>query len=136
MRNTVDTKPRHWMIMLIVVSLSLLWSLGVPMLASADNSNSICVLKIVAEANVVSILTNDPTNFGLAILVPEADNVNVPILCNSLGSLALGVANQADHDINVAVQIFTHQGGTAICSKGPVLLAVNGGTGMTFADCP
>jgi hypothetical protein len=135
MRKTVDTKPSHWTVVIAVVSLSLLCSLAAPRFAGADCPGCICTLKIVAEDKVVSILTNNPQDFSLAILVPPADNINVPILCDSLGTLALGVANQSDQNINMAAQIFTNEGGSAICVKGPFLLAVNGAVGMTFADC-
>ncbi len=135
MRKTVDTKPRRWMVVIAFMSLSLLWSLAMPRFARADCPGCICTLQIVAEDNVFFNLTATPENFSLAVLVPPADNINVPILCDSLGTLALGVANQATQSINVAVQIFTNQGGSAICVKGPFLLAVNGGIGMTFADC-
>jgi hypothetical protein len=135
MQRTVDKQHRFGKVAITVMSLGLLCILGVPTAARADDPGAICVLKLVAEDKVVSVLANNPQNFNLAILVPEADSISIPIRCDLLDTLALGVANQANNNINVAVQIFTSDGGL-ICSKGPFLLAVNGGRGVTFADCP
>jgi hypothetical protein len=134
MRNKQDMSQRGWMVVIAVVSLSLLWSLAVPSTAEAQAPGAVCVLKLVADNEVLGILVDSPQNFSTAIPLPLDTNVNVPIPCDRLGSLALAVSNQISINVNVAAQVFTHDG-TVICSKGPVLVAVNGGTGMTFADC-
>ena len=122
------------MIVITVVSLSLLWSLAVPSFARADCPGCICTLKITTDGNVVSTLANKPVGFTTVVLVPPSEDVNVPILCDSLESLALGVANQTDQAVTVNLEIFSNEG-QSICTKQSFSLPVNGGRGVTFADC-
>jgi hypothetical protein len=102
--------------------------------AKADDPGNICVVQIVAEGEVLSILADQPTNFNIAVLVPPSKSTNVPVTCDLMSTLSLAVANQKNNNINVAVQVFTNDG-VLICSKGPYLLSVNGARGITFADC-
>ena len=134
MRNKEDLSQHGWMVVIAVVSLSLLWSLAVPSTAKAQAPGAVCVLKLVADNEVLGVLVDTPQNFNIAIPLPLDTNVNVPIPCDRLASLALAVSNQISSNVNVAAQVFTHNG-RLICSKGPILVPVNGGTGMTFADC-
>jgi hypothetical protein len=135
MRIKEETRQGRWIVVMAVVCLSLLWSLSVPMPAKAADPGNICVVKIVAEGEVLSILADQPQNFNIAVLVPPGKSTNVPVTCDLLDTLSLGVSNQKNNNINVAVQVFTNDG-VLICSKGPFLLPVNGGRGITFADCP
>lgn len=134
MQNEKDMRQWGWMVVTAVVSLSLLWSLAVPSMAKAQAPGAICVLQLVADNEVLGIIVAPPENFNVAIPLPLDTNINVPIPCDQLGSLALAVSNQNSNNVNVAAQVFNHKG-KLICSKGPFLLSVNGGTGMTFADC-
>ena len=134
MRKIVDIKHRLWMIVITAVSSSLLWSLAVPTVARADCPGCICTLKITADGNVVSTLANKPVGFTTVVLVPPSEDVSLPILCDSLGSLALAVANQADQAVAVNLEIFSNEG-QPICTKQPFSLPVNGGRGVTFSDC-
>jgi len=103
-------------------------------MAKAQQPGEICVVQIVAEGEVLSILADQPENFNIAVLVPSGKSTNVPVPCDLMSTLSLAVSNQKNNNINVAVQVFTNDG-VLICSKGPFLLPVNGGRGITFADC-
>jgi hypothetical protein len=129
-----DTMQAKWLVVLTMGSLILLWSLSVPSVARAQQPNNICVLQIVAEGEVLSIVTDQPQNFNIAVLVPPGKSTNVPVTCDLLSTLSLAVSNQKNKNINVVAQVFTNDG-VLICSKGPYLLSVNGGRGITFADC-
>ena len=134
MRDKGDMRQRVWMVVVAVVSLSLLWSLAVPSMAKAQGAGTVCVLQLIADGEVLGIVVDTPENFNIAIPIPLDKNINVPIPCDRLGSLAVAVSNQKNKNVNVVAQVFTHVG-ELICSKGPFLMPVNGGTGMTFADC-
>jgi hypothetical protein len=135
MRKTVEMNHRCWMIVITVVSLSLVWSLAGPMLATADSDNALCALKITANGNVLGTLANKPLGFNLVILIPATEDINVPVLCSGLTTLALAVANQTDQSVTVNLGIFNHQGQLS-CTKGPFSLPGNGARGVTFTDCP
>jgi hypothetical protein len=134
MRNKGDMRQRGWMVVIAVVSLGLLWSLAVPSMAKAQGPGTVCVLQLIADGEVLGIVVDAPENFNVAVLIPQDKNVNVPIPCDRLDSLSLAVSNQKNSNTNVVAQVFTHDGGL-ICSKGPYLVSVNGGRGVTFADC-
>jgi hypothetical protein len=134
MRNKGGMMPCGWMVVIAVVSLSLLWSLTVPSKAKAQAPGAVCVLQLIADNEVLGILVDTPENFNIAVALPLNKKVNMPVPCDRLDSLALAVSNQKNNNVNVAAQVFTHNGGL-ICSKGPFLIPVNGGTGITFADC-
>ena len=134
MKKKVNTIPGRCMGVIAVVSLSLLWSHGVPSVARAQEAGNICVLQIAANGKVLSTLVDTPQNFSVAVLVPEAQKANVPVPCDLLNALGLAVANQEAHETTVNVQVFTNEG-VSICVKGGFTLPVNGGRGATFADC-
>jgi hypothetical protein len=135
MKKAANTTHRRWMIVLTLVSLSLLWSYAMPSMARADAPGAICTLKIAADGKVVGNVANRPRGFDIVALIAETEAVNVPVLCDSLKSLALSVANQENQQVTVNLEIFS-QDGVSICTKEPFSLAVNGGRGATFADCP
>jgi hypothetical protein len=122
------------MVVITVVGLGLLGLHAVSPMAEAQAPGAVCVLRLVADNEILGIVVDTPENFNIAVALPLDKNINVPIPCDRLGSLALAVSNQKNNNVNVVAQVFSHDG-ILICSKGPVLLAVNGGTGMTFADC-
>ena len=134
MRKKGNTMQYTCSVVISVVSLSLLWSHGVPSVARAQEAGNICVLQIVAEGEVLSIVADAPDNFNVAVLVPPDKSTNIPVTCDLLNTLSLAVSNQKNNNINVAVQAFTNDG-VLICAKGPFLLPVNGGRGITFTDC-
>jgi hypothetical protein len=131
MRKTVEMNHRCWMIVITVVSLSLVWSLAGLTLARADNADALCTLMITANGNVLGTLANKPLGFNLVVLIPATEDVNVPVLCSSLTTLALAIANQTDQSVTVNLGIFNHEGQSS-CTKGPFSLPVNGARGVTF----
>jgi hypothetical protein len=134
MRGAVGMMHRCWKVWITVVSLSLLWLFGMPAVTSAQQPGAICVLKIATDGRVFSILVDTPLNFNAALTLPLSKSVNVPILCESLGSLALAVANNEAHPTTLNTQVFTHDG-VSFCVKGSFKVPVNGARGVTFADC-
>jgi hypothetical protein len=125
---------RRLVLISVLCFLSTLCSLSITTISSADDPNALCVLNVVAEGNVFSIMVNQPQGFSIAVPLPIAKDVSAPILCSDVESAGLAVANQTNTNVNVAVQILAKDG-TLICSKGPVVVAVNGGRGFTFSDC-
>ena len=125
---------RRWVLVLTAFSLTMVWLLGGPSVASAQNPGALCTLNVVAEGKVFSVMVNQPQDFSVAVALPIGTDVSAPIPCENLATLAVAVANQTNTNVNVAVQIFSHDG-TSICSKGPFVVVVNGGRGFTFADC-
>ena len=125
---------RQLTLILLVFCLSVLWSISISSIARADDPNTICVVNVIAEGNVLSILVNQPQGFSIAIPLPIGKDVSAPLPCSSVESAGVGVANQTNANINAAVRILAHDG-TLICSRGPFVLAVNGGRGVTFSDC-
>jgi hypothetical protein len=135
MQRAPNMKHSRWIVAIMVLSLTVLWSFGGLWLASAQNNGAICVLKIASKSNkILSILVNEPQNFNIAIPLPISKVVNVPILCGGLGTLALGIANQDANSVKVTAQVFTNEG-ILICSKGPFIMNAHGSQGTTFTDC-
>ena len=128
------TLSSRWIRVIASVSLMTLCFMGTFSISSAQAPGAVCVLRLVAEGEVLSVLVDAPLNVNTAVLIPTDKDVNVPVLCDQLSTVALAVTNQNDTNVNFAVQVFTNRG-NSICTKGPFLLPVNGGTGVTFADC-
>jgi hypothetical protein len=120
--------------MIAGVVLSLLWSMSMASVSSAQAPGAVCVLKIDADGRIMGILVDQPNNFSIAVLVPDLRSVRAPVLCSGLNSLALAVANQEAHNTAFSVELFTHEG-ASFCFKDGFGLQVNGSTGVTFADC-
>jgi hypothetical protein len=135
MKKSENTRRHEWVVVIAAVSLALLGSLAVPSVGRAQAPGDVCVLKLIAEGEVLSILADVPQNFSIALALPMGKSVNVPVPCDQLSTMGLAVSNQKNTNVNFAVQVFTHEG-HSICTKGPFLLPVNGATGVTFADCP
>jgi hypothetical protein len=99
------------------------------------NQPQVCVVQVVANGAVVSEFANHPTNPTLAVLVPPATATNVPVSCQDLMSIGLGVANQEVSPVSLQITVFTHQG-TALCTRGPFTLSEHGARGVVFgSDC-
>ena len=128
------TLSSRWIRVIASVSLMTLCLMGTFSISGAQAPGAVCVLRLVAEGEVLGVLADAPQNVNTAVLIPTDKDVNVPVLCDQLSTVALAVTNQNDTNVNFAVQILTHEG-NPICTKGPFLLPVNGGTGVTFADC-
>jgi hypothetical protein len=134
MKGMVGMIRRCWRKGIVVVGLSLLWSFGMPAVTNAQAPSAICVLKINTNGKVLSILVDAPQNFNVALPLPLHTNLNVPILCESLSSLALAAANNEAYPVTFNTQVFTHEG-VLFCIKGEFEVPVDGGRGVTFADC-
>ena len=126
-------RPR-WVVMMSILGLSMLGTIDLPPVAAQTGPGTLCVLQIAADGTVMGVLADQAENFNIAVLVPADKKMNVPVTCSSLETLGLGVSNQKSSNVNVTVQVLTHDGGL-ICSKGPFQLAVNGGRGFIFSDC-
>jgi hypothetical protein len=125
---------RRWFVVIAVLGLSSLGAIGLPHVAAQTGPGTLCVVQIAADGSVLGVLVDQVENFNIAVLVPEDKRMNVPVACSSLETLGLGVTNQKNTNVNVTVQVLTNNG-ESICSKGPFLLAVNGGRGFSFYDC-
>jgi hypothetical protein len=128
------TLSSRWIRVIATVSLITLCLMGTFSISSAQVPGAVCVLRLIAEGEVLGVLVDAPQSFNVAVLIPSEKNVNVPVLCDQLSTMGLAVTNQKSTNVNFAVQVLTHQG-NPICTKGPYLLPVNGGTGVTLADC-
>ena len=135
MKKSRGLNCSRWMIVITVLSLSMLWSMSVPPVASAAGPGDVCVVGIEAGGDVLAIFTDVPVNFNIAVLVPPDKTTNVPVACDGLGTLGLGVANQANRNVLVSVLVFDHKG-VLFCVKDAVKIRENGARGFTFADCP
>ena len=134
MRKSGERLHRRRLIVITGVVLSLLWSMSMVSVSSAQAPGAVCVLKIDANGRIMGILVDQPNNFNIAVLVADFMSVRAPVLCSGLNSLALAVANQEAHNTAFRVELFTHDG-ESFCFKDGFGLQVNGGTGVTFADC-
>ena len=112
MRKSGERLHRRRLIVITGVVLSLLWSMSMVSVSSAQAPGAVCVLKIAANGRLVGILVDQP------------DSVNSAVL----------LANQEAHNTAFRVELFTHDG-ESFCFKDGFGLQVNGGTGVTFADC-
>jgi hypothetical protein len=135
MGKKADKRQRGWVLVLMLVSVSLLWSLSVPAVTHADTAGAICILQVLSTGRVLSVLVDQPQNINIAVLVGEDREFNVPVLCDSLKSLSLALANQENHSVDFSTQVFTNKG-KLTCFKDGFPIAVNGAIGITFADCP
>ncbi len=134
MRKRGERRHRQWLVVIAGVVLSLLWLLSVMSVSSAQAPGAVCVLKIDANGGLVGILVDQPESFNSAMLLPEFRSMRVPVLCSGLSTLALAVANQEAYNTDFSVELFTHEG-QSFCFKDGFGVQVNGGTGVTFADC-
>jgi hypothetical protein len=134
MRKSGERVHRRRLVVITGVVLSLLWSMSMVSVSSAQAPGAVCVLKIAAKGRLVGILVDQPDSIISAVLLPEFSSIRAPVLCSGLGSLALAVANQEAHKTAFSVELFTHDG-ESFCFKDGFGLQVNGGTGVTFADC-
>ena len=97
MERKPETKYSRWIITTIALSLMVLWSFGGPWVASADDPGAICVLRMASNTTpILSVLVDQPDNFNIAVSTPARKVINVPVRCDMLETLALGVANQGD----------------------------------------
>jgi hypothetical protein len=128
------SKQQSWLV-LACLGLCLLVTMSVPALATAQGAGSMCTIRIFGNGNLMAVFTLPPTNFAIAALVPPDTDVVVPVLCDDLGQLGLGVASQEKNKtVTFNVRVFDHNG-IIICNKGGFSIPPRGGTGVTFASC-
>jgi hypothetical protein len=110
--------------------------MSVASVATAQGAGSICTIRIFGNGNLVSVFTMPPTNFAVTAFVPTDTDVLVPVLCDDLSLVGLGVASQEkDKSVTFNVRVFDHKG-IIFCNKGGFSVPPRGGTGVTFAACP
>jgi hypothetical protein len=135
MKRKPETKCSRWIITTIVLTLTVLWSFGGLWLASADDPGAICVMRIASDTNpIFNVLVDQQHDFNFAVSTPARKVIKVPVRCDMLETLALGVANQGDSTTKLTVKLYTNAGGL-FCSKGPFDLAAHGSQGVIFSDC-
>jgi hypothetical protein len=126
---------RRWLA-LVICSLGLVGSVCIPAVTAAQTAGAVCTIRIFADGELLSVFTLPPTHFALAALVPADKDVVVPVLCDDLDSVGLGVASQEkSKEVTFDARVFDHDG-IPFCDKGPFTLSPRGGTGVTFASCP
>jgi hypothetical protein len=136
MRGETRMKRHRWWLVLFVLSLSLLGSLGLPSLTNAQTAGAVCSIRVFGNGELLAVFTTPPTNFAVTVLVPTDKDVLVPVLCDDLGVIGAGVANQEKNkEVTFRARVFDHNG-ILFCEKGPFTLPIRGGRGLTFADCP
>jgi hypothetical protein len=118
----------------MLVGLGINWGITIPSAAFATDAGAVCVVKIAADADILGIFANKPAAFDLTVVVPKDTDVKVPVLCETLKSLSLAIANQGTTAISFNSQVFTNQG-VSLCSKGPYKVPANGTRGVTYASC-
>ncbi len=97
MERKPETKYSRWIITIIALSLMVLWSFGGPWVASADDPGAICVMRLASNTTpILSVIVDQPNDFNIAISTPARKVIKVPVRCDMLETLALGVANQGD----------------------------------------
>ena|SRR5882724_3863243 len=135
MEKKRETKYSRWIITTMVLSLAVLWSFGGPWLARANDPGAICVMRIASDTNpIFNLLVDEQHDFNFAVSTPARKVIKVPVRCDMLDTLALGVANQGDSTTILTVKLYTNAGGL-FCSKGPFGLAAHGSQGVIFSDC-
>jgi hypothetical protein len=103
--------------------------------AATPSQPQVCIVQIMASGAVLSGFVNNPTDPTIAMLTPSETATNVPVSCQDLTSIGLGVANQEPSPVSLQITVFTHQG-TALCTRGPFTLPENGARGVVFgSDC-
>src|SRR5215467_12549200 len=108
MKEDIGTRRRRWIVMAVVLSLIVVGSFGGFSVVSAQNPGAICVVQIASSGGkVLSTLVNQPQDFNIAIVTPMSKVVNVPVLCDGVQTLGLGIANQADNNVKVRINLFT-----------------------------
>jgi hypothetical protein len=103
--------------------------------SATPSQSQVCVVQIMASGAVLSGFVNNPTDPTVAVLVPPATTTNVPVSCQDLTNIGLGVANQEASPVSVQIKVFTHQG-ASLCTRGPFTLSEHGARGVVFdSDC-
>jgi hypothetical protein len=117
---------------LLAFSFSLLWSVSA--YAQTEGPETVCVLKVRADGDVMAVMVDDTRDIEVAVLVPANNVTNLPVRCTDLDRIGLAVANQEDIPISFRTWVYTNKG-VQKCTKGPFHVEVNGGQGVTFTNC-
>jgi hypothetical protein len=136
MKQSEGMGHNRWIRGLTILGLIILAAISIPCAASADGPGTVCVLQIQSTGAILGLLANQPTDFSIAVLVPEDPDkiTNVPVTCDILGTLALAMANQTNSRVTVTTQVFSNQG-ELICSLGSMGVPKNGARGIVFSGC-
>jgi hypothetical protein len=121
------------MVALLAFSFSLLWSVSA--YAQKEGPETVCVLQVRADGDVMAVMVDDTRDIDVAVLVPRDNVTNLPIRCTDLDRIGLAVANQEAVPISFGTSVYTNNGELK-CTKGPFHIDVNGGQGVTFKNCP
>jgi len=84
MRKRGERLHRRRLIVITGVVLSLLWSMSIVSVSSAQAPSAVCVLKIDANGGLMGILVDQPDSINSAVLLPEFRSISVPVLCSGL----------------------------------------------------
>ena len=112
--------------------LSILWSISAYPVAAGVGPGTVCVVRVEATGEMLTVFVNDRRFFDIAVAV-DRDNVsNMPIRCEDLTNLALAVANQEPFNIRFSIGVFTNKG-EPLCTRPrdpdkSFFLGVNGAT--------
>ena len=77
---------------LLAFSFSLLWSVSA--YAQTEGPETVCVLQVRADGDVMAVMVDDTRDIDVAVLVPRDNSTNLPIRCTDLDRIGLAVANQ------------------------------------------
>lgn len=136
MTGKPDTKGWQWGWGPLVFSLSLLAMLSTPGVTTAQTAGAVCTIRVFGNGDLLAVFTTPPTNFAVAVAIPTDRDVVVPVLCEDLDVIGLGVANQEKNkDVTFRARVFDNQG-IFFCEKGDFTIPPRGGRGVTFAECP
>jgi hypothetical protein len=135
MRRDTSTVRCKWWLVVVICSLTLVASMSIPAVATAQTAGAICTVRVSGNGLLMSVFTLLPSNLAATAAIPADKDVVMPMLCDDLDSLGLGVANQEkSKEVTVDVQVFDHNG-FMFCDKGSFTLRPWGGLGVTFASC-
>jgi hypothetical protein len=136
MKQSEGMVAYRWIRGLTILGLIILAAISIPSVARAEGPGTVCVLQIQSTGAVLGVLVNQPTDFSIAVLVPEDPDkiTNVPVTCDILATFALAVANQKNSRVTVTTQVFNNQG-ELICSHGSIDVPKNGARGIVLSAC-
>jgi hypothetical protein len=136
MRGDTDMRRYRWWLIVLIFGLSLLGSMSLPAVTTAQTAGAICTIRVFGNGDLMAVFSTPPTNFGVAALVPTDKDLVMPVLCDDLGNIGLAVGSQEKNkEITFTARVFDHDG-IMFCLKGPFTIPPRGGTGVTFASCP
>jgi hypothetical protein len=135
MRRDTSTVWCRWGLVVVICSLTLVASMSIPAVATAQTAGAVCSIRVSGNGLLMSVFTLLPTNLATTATVPADKDVLMPVLCDDLDAIGLGVANQEkSREVTFDVQVYDHTG-IKFCDKGLFTLFPQGAAGVTFASC-